>query len=402
MVAFHYPPAGFSSGVHRTLCFANDLVDLGWSPTVLTASPNAYPTRFDDTCARIRPEVTVTRGWTINSAQTLAVAGRYLRGLALPDRWSSWILSGVIRGLQTIRRQPPKALWSTYPIASAHVIGLILHRLTGLPWVADFRDPMYDQHFPNHPWERRSHQWIEAKVMRHARFAVVTTEGTAKELAQRHATKNHDGARYEVIANGYDPQLFVQAPKHPGPREHITLLHSGLLDPADRPPQALLNAIRVLNTERHLPPIRLHLRAPGNEGQLNALIKMAGCDDAVRLLPPLPCQAAINEICQSDALVLLQGPSCPNQIPAKLYEYMRSERPVLGLCSPNSETAQLLRHAGVSHVAQIDNNEAVTKQLARLRLQLVRGDALGVSQSVVETHSRTQRARELNALLRTL
>jgi hypothetical protein len=151
LIAYHFPPVGFSSGVHRTLCFANDLVDHGWQPTVLTVTPNAYPTAFVETLERVRPEVAVIRCPALDSARSLALFGRYPRLLALPDRWASWIPSALVRGLAVLRRRRPRVIWSTYPIASAHLIGYLLHRLSGLPWIADFRDPMYDQSFPAHP-----------------------------------------------------------------------------------------------------------------------------------------------------------------------------------------------------------------------------------------------------------
>ncbi|WP_276678948.1 hypothetical protein [Nitrosomonas europaea] len=43
-------------------------------------------------------------------------------------------------------------IWSTYPIATAHLIGLTLQRLTGIPWMADFRDPMVQPDYPVAQW----------------------------------------------------------------------------------------------------------------------------------------------------------------------------------------------------------------------------------------------------------
>ena len=53
--------------------------------------------------------------------------------------------------MKMIRELKPAAIWSTYPIATAHLIGAELHRKTGLPWIADFRDPMAQDGYPADP-----------------------------------------------------------------------------------------------------------------------------------------------------------------------------------------------------------------------------------------------------------
>lgn len=409
MVAYHYPPAGFSSGIHRSLCFANDLVDHGWQPCVLTVTTHAYPKVFPDTLARIRAEVEVLRCPAFDSARALSIGGRYPRGVALPDRWSSWILSGVARGLIAIRKQRPAAIWSTYPIASAHLIALLLQRLTGLPWIADFRDPMLDEHFPANRWQRRCHAWIETQVMRHASLAVFTTEAT--RLAFKHQYPEYGGfkAATAVIANGFDAALFESPLEYRFGGDRVGLLHSGLLDPADRPPLGLLTAIAELNagmdaeqekaTVAARVPFKLGLRASGHDEQLRQLIAQAKVAEQVDLLPPLPYQQAIDEMRLSDILVLLQGASCPHQVPAKLYEYIRSGRPILGLCDLAGETAQQLRQAGVTTLVSPEEIPAIKQALAQLRSKVIANEATGVDPLFADRYDRRHGSEKLAQLL---
>ena len=145
MVVFHYPPLQGSSGIHRTLSFSRYLPEYGWQPVVLTTTPGAYPSVSSEGDARIPRGVPVARARAIDSARHLSFRGSHSELLALPDRWVSWWPSGVVKGLGLIRKYRPSLLWSTYPIATAHLIGLTLHRLSGIPWIADFRDPMTDK-----------------------------------------------------------------------------------------------------------------------------------------------------------------------------------------------------------------------------------------------------------------
>ena len=145
MVAFHYPPCFGSSGYLRTLKFSRYLPQHGWQPIVLTAHPRAYPQTTAEQLPEVPPIASVTRTFALDARRHLAIRGSSLRIMALPDQWSSWWLSAVPAGLRLVRRYRPAVLWSTYPIATAHLIGLTLHRLTGIPWVADFRDSMTDR-----------------------------------------------------------------------------------------------------------------------------------------------------------------------------------------------------------------------------------------------------------------
>ena len=143
MVAYHYPPFGGGSGIHRTLKFSRYLSEYGWQPIVLTISPHAYPLR-EKAQHSVPAGVLTARAFALDTARHLSFRGAYPQWMAIPDRWVTWWPSAVGIGASLIRKHRPQAIWSTFPIATAHMIGLALHRVSGLPWVADFRDPMVE------------------------------------------------------------------------------------------------------------------------------------------------------------------------------------------------------------------------------------------------------------------
>ena len=166
MVAFHYPPFRGSSGVQRTLRFSQYLPDFDWQPLVLTADPVAYERQSDDLLGDIRDGTVFERAFARDTARHFSIKGRYPDQLAMPDRWVCWMLGAVPRGWSMIRRFRPDVIWSTYPIATAHRIGAVLHRLSGIPWVADFRDPMVE-------YVERQARWVPADSrLRKARLSV--------------------------------------------------------------------------------------------------------------------------------------------------------------------------------------------------------------------------------------
>ena len=162
MVAFHFPPLAGSSGIQRTLRFAQHLPSFGWQPLVLSAAVCAYERTSDDLNADVPAGTVVRRAFALDTARHLALRGRYIGAMARPDRWISWRFDAVRQGMRMIREFKPHAIWSTYPIATAHVIGAELHKWSGLPWLADFRDPMAQDGYPADLKTWQSYKKIES------------------------------------------------------------------------------------------------------------------------------------------------------------------------------------------------------------------------------------------------
>lgn len=433
MVAFHYPPLQGGSGIQRTLGFARGLPHAGWEPIVLTASARAYPAGQSCTPAPVpdHPATRVQRSFALDASRHLALRGRYPAVMALPDRWSSWWLSAVPAGLRLIRRYRPDVIWSTYPIATAHLIGLTLHRLTGIPWVADQRDPMSEDGYPADARTWRLHRWIEQRIMARCASLVCTTPGALSAYAARFALPG--AAPLALIENGYDEASFAAAGRDggsgmdssmdsgidsridsgidsggtgrsvpaPGTPACIRLLHSGLVYPSERDPEALFQALAGLLAEGSIGKLdfRLVLRASGHEAHLRRLIARHGVAAVVELAPPLPYRAALAEMLAADALLLLQAANCNAQIPAKLYEYLRCARPILALTDPAGDSAAKLRHHGIDTIARLDSAPAIRSAL-RDFLALVRsGQAPLAAPARVALESRAARSVQLGALL---
>lgn len=363
-IAYHFPPIQGSSGLHRTLAFARYLPEWGWTTTVLTVSPNAYVSTLVENEGMVPAGVDVIRARAFDTIRHLSVKGRYLRLLALPDRWQSWIISGVWKGLRAIRRQHPSVIYSTFPIASAHVIGLALCRVTGLPWVADFRDPMDQITYPSDPLVRRTYRWIEERTFRFAARILVTTQGTAALYRDRYPAH---ADKVQVIPNGFDPELFpadwsqATSQSVPSATRPLTLLHSGILYPSERNPIPFLRALASLyhSGNPQYANLRIIFRGSGHALDFADWVSSLGLQGIVSFPPSLPYQAAIEEMLQADALLLFQAANCNSQIPAKAYEYLYSGRPVIGITDPNGDTGRLLQCVGVQSIAMLEDETRI-------------------------------------------
>ncbi len=406
MIAYHYPPVGVSSGVHRTLKFSQYLPEHGWEPVVLSISPNAYQRKSHDQMGDIPSEVVVKRARGFDTAKTLSIKGRYPHLLALPDRWASWWPAAVLTGLRLIKKHQPDVIWSTYPIASAQLIGLTLHKMTGLPWVADLRDSMVDPDYPNSPTQRRVFRWLELKAVSNASRVVFTTPGTLQMYRDRYP--DVPASRFQVIANGYDEMDFARAAEIANDTQEKTgplhFVHSGVLYPSERDPRPFFEAVAALKAEGAVSgeTLRVTLRATGHDGDYAPLLRQLDINDIVELAPALDYRHALAEMLASDGLLLFQAANCDHQIPAKVYEYLRAGRPILALTTAGGDTAAVLNEAGIGLQIAIDDCEAVRQGLLTFIQQVSAGAISGLAMEKVQQYSRAARSAEFAGLLNAL
>jgi glycosyltransferase involved in cell wall biosynthesis len=403
MIAFHFPPLAGSSGIQRTLRFVQHLPAFGWQPMVLTVHPRAYANTSDDLLASIPPGTVVERAFALDTARHFAIAGRYPGFLARPDRWRSWVLGAVPAGLRLIRRLRPDVIWSTYPIATAHLIGHYLHRLTGIPLVADFRDPMAQDGYPADPKTHRSFQRVERSVVRNAARIVFVTPSAQALYQARYAVVPKE--RFALIENGYDEESFIEAehgcertPLKPG---CFTLLHSGIVYPSERDPTALFEALGRMKCDGRVNPgtLRLRFRAPVHGDLLQRLAAQSNTSDLVEILPPIPYSLALQEMLRADGLLVMQGANCNEQVPAKVYEYFRSGRPILGLADPAGDTAKVMVDAGVDHVALLENADQVEAAMTSYLADVRSGSAAASLRRPLQDMSRRARTQALAEVL---
>lgn len=399
MVAFHFPPQAGSSGILRTLNFVKYLPRNGWQPIVLSAHPRAYVECRDDLLNSIPAGTPVLRAQALDAAKHLSIKGKYPGWLALPDRWGSWWPAAFAAGMKLIREQQPDVIWSTYPIATAHLIGASLARRSGIPWIADFRDPMINGDYPSAPLQRRLWQRLEARVLRQASRCVFTTERAAQVYRERYP---EHADKCVVIENGYDEDAFEgNAPHRAGvPEDKLLMLHSGIIYPRDRDPSTFFKAVAGLVADGVFQKDRLciRFRAPHHGSEVRVLAEQAGLAEVVDIAPPVPYREAIAEMLAADLLLVFQGRHFNSQIPAKIYEYLRSETPVLGLVDLEGDTAKKLSYFPSVAVAPIDQAEGIKAALRRWIENRSRADFLTVLHEDAEYVRRFSRSTQAEAL----
>ena len=186
IITYYWPPSG-GSGVQRWLKMSKYLPEAGWRPVVYTAENAEYPVEDPSLEKDISPDAIVIKRPIVEpysaykkflgikkdkkiKAGCLSTEekssfkeniARWIRGnLFIPDARCWWVRPSVKYLLSYLTNNPVDAVISTGPPHSMHLIGLKLREKTGLPWIADFRDPWTEIDFYD---ELRLTRWADRK-----------------------------------------------------------------------------------------------------------------------------------------------------------------------------------------------------------------------------------------------
>lgn len=357
IVTYHFPPSA-ASGTFRTLGFVQHLPAAGWRAVVV--APPAIPWEpADPKLADRIPPQTVVRYVPYPGGRVL---NPYRR---LVGAFEAWLAPAAWACLRAVRRERPAAVLTSGPPHCVHWLGRQLKRWSGLPWVADFRDPWMANDLDRKTKRGKAAARGERAVMAHADLVLANAPGAAAGFRTAYPEYRDKVA---VLTNGFDPPAeAVPPPAADGP---VRVLHAGELY-AGRDPRPYLDALAALRADGG-PDVRTCLigrAAPKADAgfDLGDEVRARRLADAVEVRGQVPYAEALAEMRRTDVQLLLDTPGRTTGVPAKLYEYFGANRPVLALAEPDGDTAAVLRGSGILHrVAPPRDVPAIRRAVAEL------------------------------------
>ena len=399
MLAYYFPPLG-GGGVQRTLKHVKYLPDMGFDSVVITAGARGYPIRDTALTEEIPPGTVVLRApsipmqyarWKLEGMLRAVGASPWRASVVgWPDEMAGWLPAAVFQALRAIRRYRPDVVYTTSSPVTAHLAGLILQSVTGLPWVADFRDAWtLDPHRAREyaPLAQASSA-LERVVTRRVARAVIVDESV--ELV---GLDNGDD-RLVVIRNGVDPDDLAVLPQVADGRFRLSYVGS-LYGERDAAP--VLAALRHLVSQGTVERDQVELRLVG-DGRLDPE-STAGVPLSRR--PYVDHHEAVAEMGTADALLLYQ-PSGWNGASGKLYEYLATGRPILCVAPPENFGSRLVAELGAGICVAPEDPAGIERAIEQLYRSWSAGElapSAEVRAEALRRFSRETLARELADVL---
>jgi glycosyltransferase involved in cell wall biosynthesis len=384
-VSYVFPPVG-GAGVQRPAKFVKYLEAHGWKPVVLTVSNPSVPA-FDHSLAEEIPKtVEVATARTLEptyaakkvltdahdggpSQRVIGILRRIAGSLLVPDPQALWIPLALLKGLRLIHARRLEVIIVTGPPFSSFVLGALLSRLSGRPLLLDYRD---EWTISSKYWENRAggtrlfdpERMLERWVLRSAAAVIATTAASARALLGA-VEQAGSTALVDHIYNGFDPSDLRRPSSGEGKDrdpEVFQLLYAGTLwnltsaEPIVRALEALANS--SADARQRLEFLVVGRVTPPQAVWLNRLTAVGF---RVVRRDYLDHDAAVQAMYGADALcVLLSGvPGAERVVPAKIFEYMAVEKPILAVM-PDGEAAQLLKDIGGVQSIRPDDVDRLT------------------------------------------
>jgi glycosyltransferase involved in cell wall biosynthesis len=291
----------------------------------------------------------------------------------VPDKNNGWLIPAVAAGLRAIKQTGAGLICSSAPYFTSHLAGYWLAALTGLPWVAHFRDPwITGLHAERHPDKIcfKINRALERLTISRADAVVCVTEEHAALL--RAAYDQIPPSKFAVVMNGFDGlewQEFMESIPAGAPAEghaanaprKFRITYAGNLY-MKRNPEPLFRALRALidggEIGRDEASVELIGSCESSEGRFTAdIISEAGIEGCVEMRGRLSHSETLRRLLQSDLLLLLSEKQLI-EIPGKTFEYLKTRRPILALTYEGA-LATLLRRTGGAWVVSPDDQPGV-------------------------------------------
>lgn len=423
-VTYYYPPSG-GPGVQRILNVSKYLGEFGWQPTVLTLRPDkaSYPNLDEKLLERVPANVEVIRtsswdpytlygrltgksksevvsvGFLGASEPTIGrrIANWVRANLFIPDARVGWLPFAVARGRALLREKKFDAVLTTGPPHSTHLVGLMLARSDEIPWLADFRDPWtkieYYSHLPMTSLAKSLDSALEKSVIKNAAAVNVVTSGMKDQFMTLYPRK------YEIIPNGFNEDDFAHIRNIEPDRDHFTISYIGNLNMRQNP-TALWDALSREFTKKHS---RIRLRLVGNvdPGVLDSA-EERGLLPLIEVVPFVPHEDALRYMMKSNMLLLSINKSegAESIVTGKLFEYIASGRPVLGIGPAGGDAARIVCESRCGSFFDYSDADGVRAYLSEAYQRWLDGEnPAGSPEEIIPQYSFRNRTRMIAAVL---
>jgi hypothetical protein len=380
LVAPEFPPSN-TAGAHRPRLLAKHLPAYGWTPTVLTIRRDQIEVPLDPQVEQLLdPGLEVVRTGALPIRPVRIIGDIGLRSLG-PHAW---------RLASLVRRGDVDAIVIFGPPWFSFVLGPLMRRCFGTPYVIDYIDPWISDWTAGHPFPgkgwfyHRAAVAIEPAVLRQAFHITAVSRGFLDELQIRYPWL--DRGQTTSMPYGAEPDDIDAAARAglapPDFRAHdgaFNVCFTGAIQPrgGELLRAALQGAAELREAGSELGQrVRLRFYGTSNltwgQGRYAVLpiARDLGIAGVVSEIPErIPYLQAMAVLGAAD-VVLVMGSSAAQYDASKLYPAMMSGRPILAICHAESNMRKVMDETEAGCCVTFSNLEEIGERAGDVRRAL--------------------------------
>lgn len=360
-LSYHFAPIG-GVGTQRQHHFVCNLERAGWAATVIARTPHRT-LGVDETLLAELPASTQVHRLRPVDVDLLQrafwklkwnAAAKFVVGMYFPDLGAGWAPRAYLHGRRLLKEGGFDAVVSSGPPHSAHLAAMRLAEEFDLPFIADFRDEWSDNPYAAFatPLHRAGVERLEHAVLARADRVLTVTDYCARRLAKRAPSPE----KVHTLVNGYSEKSFP--PFTYAPNATFTIAYVGTFYGMNSPVY-FFRALEDLVTSGRLPASRVRFVHAG----MGSYDVPAALKNIVERKGFVPHPEATALMQRADLLMLTIPDPAP--LSGKIFEYLRSGRPVLAITPTEGALAGLVNETSGGDVAAPDDHAAICAAIER-------------------------------------
>lgn len=274
--------------------------------------------------------------------------GLHFNNVRMPDDLIGWYPYAIKHGRKLLSEMNFDVILSSSGPVTSHLVAHRLQKETGIPWVADYRDPWSQNHLTRipQPWHALD-EALEKRTLANASLITTVSGLWGQELQELHAKP------VEIISNGFDPDDYnvMPAPELPGGVFRLSYFGS-LYDKRD--PAPLFKAIIELARRSIIAPetFRVVFYCQDHDFARRRAVEY-GVSNFVDFQAAVTYYESLSHQKSSTALLLVEETSdaAAGVLTGKIYEYAGSNRPILAVGPRPGSLDQLLQKTNAGALA---------------------------------------------------
>jgi glycosyltransferase involved in cell wall biosynthesis len=397
VIAYYFPPMGLS-GVQRTLKFVKYLPEFGWRPIVLTAGEMPYYAHDESLMDELDPliqkgDVRIVRttesgapgfkskGQSKEATEMKLPSARYqrlrskiLQTIYQPDSRIKWKAPALKAAEKIFAEERIDAIFSTAPPYTDFLIARELSERHNVPFLMDYRDAWVSNsalNFYATPFHKAYARKLEDQCLRGSGAITVISRTMKEVLLRQHPFLRHEDVI--ILPHGYDAADFDVASgemdrfRKP---EKFRMTYGGAfyVGYPGRSPIPMMEAIKLAIQKEPKIEDDLELVFAGivHKDYARALEK-TGLMKNVVFMGYLPHREEVALLLASNVLWMIA--SDPFSTPGKLYEYLGTHKPILGLVRAGSASEKILNDYGAGITVSPKDIPAIANAIVELYQQ---------------------------------
>ncbi len=429
LISYYFPPAG-GPGSQRVVKFAKYLPKFGWQPIILTVKKGEFPYQDVSLKKDIPPQAKVYRtpslepfliykqltgkraeeplpvGMLIEPKKgiTEKIASWIRANLFIPDARIGWLPFAVAAGLKILQKENIDILFTSSPPHSSQLIGLVLKKFSGLPWVADLRDPWTGIRYYNYIKRISVSRFIDGTLEQYILKNADAVTSVSASLLEEFRSKLPEPSKpqFKLIPNGFDAADFPETTQSVS--KEFVILYTGNLQENQNSPAFWKSITRLLQKYPELnETIKIYFYGK-TAPFLQKEIRKYGIARLVRTFNFIPHEQIVKEIKKATILLVIIPDTENNKgiVTGKIFEYIGSGRPILLFGPEEGDAARILKPFPNSWVCNYTDSESCLNFLEKIISLWKQGTIPKVPEKIRLLYSRENLTKNLADLFNSL